>query len=100
MAINLDKLQRWNKAPLNIVRPMELEKALPVQMSQAQLDAELRKIGDIIERMADPDIFVWLGRIEPTSDDALRQRAMDIFDRLMERFPGQSQHVLEEWDRR
>lgn len=57
MAINLDKLQRWKKAPLNMVRPMELEKALPVRMSQAQLDAELRKIGDIIERIADPDIL-------------------------------------------
>jgi hypothetical protein len=37
---------------------------------------------------------------DPISDEVLQQHAMDIFDRLMERFPGQSQQVLEEWDRR
>lgn len=34
-----------------------------------------------------------------TADDALKHRAMDLFDRLMERFPGQSQFILDEWDR-
>jgi hypothetical protein len=37
---------------------------------------------------------------DPLTDDVLRQHAMDMFDRLMERFPGQSQQVLDEWDRR
>ncbi len=34
------------------------------RMPAAALDSELEKIGAILERMADPDIFVWLGREE------------------------------------
>jgi hypothetical protein len=37
---------------------------------------------------------------DPTADDAIRQRAMDLFDRLMARFNGPAQAVLAEWDRR
>ncbi len=37
---------------------------------------------------------------DPTATDALRERTMDVFDRLMERYAGQAQQVLEEWDRR
>lgn len=38
--------------------------------------------------------------IDPNADEAMCRRAMNLFDRLMERFPGQSQHVIAEWDRR
>lgn len=34
------------------------------------------------------------------ADDRLRARAMDAFDRLMERFTGDAQRALGEWDRR
>lgn len=37
---------------------------------------------------------------DPTVDELTQQRAIDIFDHLMKRFPSQSQHVLDEWDRR
>ncbi len=37
---------------------------------------------------------------DPTADDALREQAMNVFDKLMERYIGQAQQVLEEWDRR
>jgi hypothetical protein len=35
-----------------------------------------------------------------TADEALRSRAMDVFDGLMERYTFEAQRVLEEWDRR
>ena len=37
---------------------------------------------------------------DPTTDNVVRTRAMDVFDRLMERFGGQAYLVLDEWDRR
>jgi len=37
---------------------------------------------------------------DPTATDTLRERTMDVFDRLMGRYAGQAQKVLEEWDRR
>jgi hypothetical protein len=37
---------------------------------------------------------------DQTADDALRSRAMDVFDRLMERHTYEAQRALAEWDRR
>jgi len=37
---------------------------------------------------------------DPVADDALRARAIDAFDRLMERFADDAQRALGEWDRR
>lgn len=37
---------------------------------------------------------------DPTADDTMREQAMNVFDRLMERYAGQAQKVLAEWDRR
>ncbi len=37
---------------------------------------------------------------DPTADAAIKSRAMDAFDRLMERYSYEAQRALEEWDRR
>ncbi len=37
---------------------------------------------------------------DPTADQHLRTRAMDVFDRLMERHTYEAQTALVEWDRR
>ncbi len=37
---------------------------------------------------------------DPTATYTMRERAMDVFDRLMARYAGQAQQVLEEWDQR
>ena len=66
----------------NLVRRMENEHKMPVRMPQAQLDAELRKIGVIIEKMADPDIFVWLGRSKPAEKVEIHRAATIAADRL------------------
>lgn len=65
----------------SLVKTMEDGK-LPVRLNGAALDAELEKIGRIIERMADPDIFVWLGREEPPSEQELYRASTIVADRL------------------
>jgi hypothetical protein len=37
---------------------------------------------------------------DPTTNAAIKSRAMDAFDRLMERYTYEAQRALEEWDRR
>ena len=37
---------------------------------------------------------------DPVAGDRLRKNAMDVFDRLMDRYRGHAQKVLSEWDRR
>jgi type II restriction enzyme len=61
---------------------MERKKQLPARMSAARLDAELGKIGDIVEKMADPDIFVWLGRDQPATEVEIHRAATIVADRL------------------
>ncbi len=65
----------------NLVRRME-EGAIPARMNPTALEADLDKIGTIIEKMADPDIFVWLGRAAPATDVEIRRAATIVADRL------------------
>ena len=66
----------------NLVKTMEKEGRLPARMPATTLVTELQKIGNIIERMADPDIFVWLARgTEPTHDE-IHRAAIIVADRL------------------
>jgi hypothetical protein len=66
----------------SLVRRMEDEQKLPARMSGAEADLELGKIGTIIERMADPDIFVWLGRTQSATDAEVHRAATIVADRL------------------
>jgi type II restriction enzyme len=65
----------------NLVRRME-EGKLPVRMRASALEEELRKIGEIIEKMADPDIFVWLGRSASPTEQEIYRAATIVADRL------------------
>jgi len=66
----------------NLVKCMEIEKKVPPRMSGADIDRELVKIGAIVGRMADPDIFVWIGRKEPASEAEIHRAATIVADRL------------------
>lgn len=46
----------------SLVKRMENKQKLPARLANTALDAELNKIGAIINRMLDPDILVWLHR--------------------------------------
>ena len=43
----------------NLVKSMETDNRVPPKMKPRKLNEHLEKIGNIIEKMADPDIFVW-----------------------------------------
>ncbi|MFM5368038.1 XamI family restriction endonuclease [Aeromonas veronii] len=66
----------------NLVKTMEKEGRLPARMAATALVTELQKIGKIIERMADPDIFVWLARGSEPTHDEIHRAATIVADRL------------------
>ncbi|MGO9257730.1 MAG: XamI family restriction endonuclease [Bryobacteraceae bacterium] len=66
----------------NLVRCMELEKKLPDRMNVAEIDLQLAKIANIIEKMADPDVFMWLSRRDPPTEAEIHRAATIVADRL------------------
>ena len=78
----VDRLIGLAGVPNNLVKSMELKKKLPPRMSSADIDRELAKIASIIEKMADPDIFIWLGRKEPPTETEIHRAATIVADRL------------------
>jgi hypothetical protein len=80
--IAVDRLIGLAGVSTNLVKSMELKKRIPPGMSAAAVDAQLSKIATIIERMADPDIFVWLGRKEPPTEMEIYRASTIVADRL------------------
>ncbi|MFL6843921.1 MAG: XamI family restriction endonuclease [Allosphingosinicella sp.] len=66
----------------NLVKCMEKNNAVPQRMPVGVVNAQLTKIGVIIERLADPDIFVWLKRTEPATEPEIHRAATIVADRL------------------
>jgi type II restriction enzyme len=65
----------------NLVKRME-EGSLPPRMGAREIEADLQKISQIIGKMADPDIFVWLGREAKPSEIEVYRAATIVADRL------------------
>ena len=80
--IAVDRLIGLAGVSTNLVKSMELKKRIPPGMSAAAVDAQLLKIANIVEKMADPDIFVWLGRKVPASEVEIHRAATIVADRL------------------
>ena len=55
---------------------------LPLRISAGDLDKHLLRIRQIIEKMADPDIFVWLQQKRKPSDQEIYRAATIVADRL------------------
>ena len=66
----------------NLVKIMEKDKKLPALMPKRELTRDLKKIGETIEKMADPDIFVWLERGDNPSAQERYRAATIVADRL------------------
>ena len=66
----------------NLVMVMEKKGTLPPRMPRRTMDRDLEKIGKIVQRMADPDIFVWLGRDEGPTEQELYRATTIVADRL------------------
>ena len=61
---------------------MELKKKLPPRMPEAEIDLQLARIAEIIDKMADPDIFVWLERKTLPTETEVHRAATIVADRL------------------
>ena len=66
----------------NLVKVMEKRGKLPLRMPLRDLASDLEKIGKTIEKMADPDIFVWLERVDSPSEQEIYRAATIVADRL------------------
>lgn len=78
----VDRLIGLAGVPDSIVKRMEKEKRLPVRMTAANIDRELVKIAAVIERLADPDIFVWIKRCDSATEAEIHRAATIVADRL------------------
>lgn len=78
----VDRLIGLANVPINLVKSIELEKKLPPRMSSLDIDEGLSKIAHIIEKMADPGIFVWLERKEVPNETEIHRAATIVADRL------------------
>lgn len=68
--------------PASLIKRIEKEGKCPVRLKGSALDAELMKVGNVIKRMADPDICVWLSRSTPARKIEVQRAASIIADRL------------------
>ncbi len=66
----------------NLVKNMETGKRVPPNMKQPELIEQLGMIGDIIEKMADPDIFVWKERGDTGTKEEVHRASTVVADRL------------------
>jgi hypothetical protein len=66
----------------NLVKSMEIDQRLPPQLSEAEVTSDLEKIGQIIKRLTDKDIFPWLASKERPAAAEVDRAATIIADRL------------------
>jgi len=65
-----------------LVKKMEKEHKLHSRMDENELTIQLKKIGHIIKKMADPDIFTWLEKNKSPKKDEVYRAATIVADRL------------------
>lgn len=78
----VDRLIGLAGVPTNLVKTMDSKGRLPPRMDDNVVNEALKKITAIIERMADPDIFVWLNRKAPPTKSETHRAATIVADRL------------------
>jgi hypothetical protein len=77
-----DRLIGLASVPKSVVERMEVEGKLPVRLASERLDEELRKITDIVLRLADRDIFTWLDTERTPTESEIYRAATIVADRL------------------
>ena len=77
----VDRLVGLTGVSKHLVGCMEVG-VLPPRMRALVLRGDLKKIGVIIAKMADPDIFVWLERGTPATKTEIRRATTIVADRL------------------
>lgn len=66
----------------NLVNNMEKDERVPPKMKEKDLIKQLDLIGEIIEKMADPDIFVWKNRGDTGTEEEVHRASTIVADRL------------------
>ncbi len=66
----------------HLIRSMEIHHQIPTHMSKEKIDEELAKVGQVITRLSDDDIFPWLVNRQKPTDAELYRAATIIADRL------------------
>ena len=77
-----DRLIGLSGVSRNLVKVMEKDGKLLPRMSERNLEINLNKLCDVIARMIDPDIFIWLERDEIPSEQEVYRAATIVADRL------------------
>lgn len=77
-----DRLIGLASVSKNLVEQMELEKRIPPTMERPYALRELEKIGHILERLADKDLFPWLEDKHVPNERELFRAASVVADRL------------------
>lgn len=77
-----DRLIGLARVPSSLVNSMEKDKRVPPQMLSTDLDANLYKIGAIIGKLVDRDIFTWLEDKRSPSEIEIHRAATIVADRL------------------
>jgi hypothetical protein len=78
----VDRLIGLSGVSRNLVQVMEEKGTMPLRMPDHEIETQLEKISQIIGKMADPDIFVWIGRKEQPSEEEVYRAATIVADRL------------------
>lgn len=78
----VDRLIGLTGVSPGMIKRMEILKKLPAKMPAQRIDDELAKITTIVTKLADPDIFVWLGRETPATETEIHRAATIVADRL------------------
>ena len=66
----------------NLVKNMEIDERIPPYMDEQEVLANLQKIGVVIAKMLDPDIFTWKERGEKGSKEEIHRASTIIADRV------------------
>lgn len=77
-----DRLVGLSGVSPNLVKSMEINKRVPPRINHAELIEQLEMVGDIIEKLADPDIFVWKERGDKGTKEEVHRASTIIADRL------------------
>ncbi len=80
--IAVDRLIGLSGVSKTLVTKMESKKTLPTRLSERELNTGLKKIGKIIKKMIDPDIFIWMSRKKAPTLNEKKRAATIVADRL------------------
>lgn len=77
-----DRLIGLANVSTSLINNMEKNNRIPPNMDAHELDMQLTRIGEIIYKLADGDIFTWLGSDTTPEESEIRRAATVVADRL------------------